>query len=258
MQKFLLFFLIWNTVMIFSIDKERPIFFTSMGKSGTHLLAKCLKLITKKNPTLNMGGFIKNDIVDYTSIKNSSGNYFFHQHQYYSNGAIEMIEKCNFVTFFLMRDPRDVIVSSMHWVFKHKDSKLPIGDIYRKFRTSNEILKFFIERSTILSYKRFWGWLSHPNVCTIRYENLVGTKGGGNSKSQRDEIIKICNHLKMKLSDKQISYVCQNAFGDKVGTFRKGQIGSWKTHFTNEHKELFKKVWGNLLIDLGYEKDMNW
>lgn len=41
-------------------------------------------------------------------------------------------------------------------------------------------------------------------------------------------------------------------------TFRKGQTGGWKKHFTSDQKKLFKKVAGQLLIDLGYEKDFNW
>ena len=46
-------------------------------------------------------------------------------------------------------------------------------------------------------------------------------------------------------------------FGDSV-TFHKGQIGAWKTEFTENHKKLFKEIAGQLLIDLGYEKDYNW
>lgn len=41
-------------------------------------------------------------------------------------------------------------------------------------------------------------------------------------------------------------------------TFRKGQIGSWKTHFTDEHKRIFKAISGDLLTETGYESDANW
>jgi len=41
-------------------------------------------------------------------------------------------------------------------------------------------------------------------------------------------------------------------------TARKGVVGDWKNHFTDEHKEQFKKIGGELLIKLGYEKDNNW
>jgi hypothetical protein len=38
----------------------------------------------------------------------------------------------------------------------------------------------------------------------------------------------------------------------------KGAIGGWKNKFEHSHKEAFKKVAGNLLIELGYETDYNW
>jgi hypothetical protein len=44
----------------------------------------------------------------------------------------------------------------------------------------------------------------------------------------------------------------------KTQTFHKGKIGSWRTHFNNRHKEAFKRVAGDLLIELGYEQNLNW
>ncbi len=39
----------------------------------------------------------------------------------------------------------------------------------------------------------------------------------------------------------------------KSGTFRKGQPGEWREHFTEENKARFKAVAGDLLERLGYE-----
>jgi hypothetical protein len=44
----------------------------------------------------------------------------------------------------------------------------------------------------------------------------------------------------------------------KSGTFRKGQPGNWKEHFTPANKTLFKETAGDLLVQLGYERDNNW
>jgi sulfotransferase 6B1 len=41
-------------------------------------------------------------------------------------------------------------------------------------------------------------------------------------------------------------------------TFRQGKSGGWRKHFTPEIRDLFKQTAGQLLIDLGYEKDLNW
>lgn len=42
------------------------------------------------------------------------------------------------------------------------------------------------------------------------------------------------------------------------GFFRKGQSGDWRNHFNDGDVALFKELAGDHLIELGYEKDMNW
>ncbi|MBI4662350.1 MAG: sulfotransferase domain-containing protein [Verrucomicrobia bacterium] len=43
-----------------------------------------------------------------------------------------------------------------------------------------------------------------------------------------------------------------------TGTARKGKVGDWRAHFNSDHVKLFKAGCGDLLIELGYEKDLNW
>jgi hypothetical protein len=45
---------------------------------------------------------------------------------------------------------------------------------------------------------------------------------------------------------------------DSSSRFRKGVAGDWKSVFAEEDKRVFKETAGNLLIELGYEKDDNW
>jgi len=66
-----------------------------------------------------------------------------------------------------------------------------------------------------------------------------------------------------------LSFVYENRFsklsaGRKKGEedvkshYRKGQSGDWRNHFTDAHKTYFKEHYNNLLVTLGYEKDMGW
>ncbi len=41
-------------------------------------------------------------------------------------------------------------------------------------------------------------------------------------------------------------------------TFRAGQSGGWREHFTPTNVRTFKHVTGDLLIRLGYEEDDDW
>ena len=45
---------------------------------------------------------------------------------------------------------------------------------------------------------------------------------------------------------------------EKSPTFRKGKTGGWRNHFSDEHKQIFKDITGDLLIELGYETDNDW
>jgi hypothetical protein len=45
---------------------------------------------------------------------------------------------------------------------------------------------------------------------------------------------------------------------DEASHYRKGLPGDWRNHFTDRHKDFFKKNYNELLIKLGYETDDNW
>ena len=45
---------------------------------------------------------------------------------------------------------------------------------------------------------------------------------------------------------------------DSYSHFRKGVAGDWESVFTEEDRRVFKEIAGDLLIELGYEKDNNW
>ena len=58
--------------------------------------------------------------------------------------------------------------------------------------------------------------------------------------------------------DKALSILVEAIQPKKSHTFRSGKTGGWKQHFTDEHKDLFKEVAGDLLVRLGYEQDNDW
>jgi len=41
-------------------------------------------------------------------------------------------------------------------------------------------------------------------------------------------------------------------------TFRKGQIGGWRSEFSEEHARAAREIAGPLLVELGYEADPEW
>jgi hypothetical protein len=45
---------------------------------------------------------------------------------------------------------------------------------------------------------------------------------------------------------------------DSAAFLRKGVAGDWKNVFTEEDKRVFKEAAGDVLVELGYEKDNDW
>jgi hypothetical protein len=50
----------------------------------------------------------------------------------------------------------------------------------------------------------------------------------------------------------------QDDYPLRHGKYRKGIAGDWKNVFTERDREIFKEAAGDLLIELGYEKDNAW
>jgi sulfotransferase 6B1 len=96
-----------------------------------------------------------------------------------------------------------------------------------------------------------------PYTCAVKFEDLIGEKGGGSLPRQQETIIRIAQYLGYKLSQADLQTIIDNLFGGTY-SFREGKIGEWKHYFNDQHKTAFKKIAGQLLIDLGYENDFNW
>ena len=109
-----------------------------------------------------------------------------------------------------------------------------------------------------------------PHLLICHYEDLVGPLGGGSEERQRKEVERVASFLGLTLSVDKIDKLVSLLYGNEINpfgrkqfsgyqsTFRKGQIGAWRGVFNEEHIKVFKERLGQALIDLGYEKDLNW
>ncbi len=178
----------------------------------------------------------------------------------------------------LIRDPRDQAISMINYVNSQPGRKR-IWSQLSSLSFADALSKWISDTSTIYSpfdegwkvsellqlrgidhfYKHFLGWADEPNFIVIRFEDIIGPRGGGDLQVQLSEINKVAEHCGVKLTQQKVLDIANQSWGD-TNTFTnvKDKVGQWKTHFTSEHKELFKRVGGQLLIDLGYEKDFDW
>ncbi len=170
-----------------------------------------------------------------------------------------------FVPYIIFRDPRDIVVSHVFYI-----TEMEPGHAHYKYY--NENLKNFDERLKVSilgrpdadiefpniaqRFEQYQGWLERPEMLKVRYESLI--------HHRREALGEIVDHFLKRVNTlptprEEIIDILEACIDpQKSPTFRSGRTGDWNKYFKEEHKKLFKEVAGDLLIQLGYEKDQNW
>lgn len=227
------------------------VFLTSIPKAGTNMVVQAIGLPAK---LINLGLNVKNDEhpVDlvFNQIKNFEdfgwGHIPFHL-SYYSQLNNDRV-------IFLHRDLRDCMVSQLHWVRRVED----VGGGFINFMTDSgkRLAKCDDPITEMINrydwhVRRFLPWRDQSNVLIITYEDLI----------QRRELtlVKIINHmdenLRVRVNCTDVEKMRRRINPDTCATFRKGIIGDWKNHFSDEHEELFWEKCGKVMKDLGYSRE---
>lgn len=166
-------------------------------------------------------------------------------------------------TLFAFRDPRDIICSQAKRFFERT---------WEKQGSEAALLKaldqFIEEKSTEALYTS----INKPNVLLIRYENYF--------PDNRHLLIDlIADNYLIPVTDQKRKYILEETSiqanmkrAEKFNSFNrfdkktqihgnhisnKGRLGAWKKHFTPIVKERVKKHLGSLILDLGYEENLN-
>ncbi|AVT28830.1 sulfotransferase [Plantactinospora sp. BC1] len=163
--------------------------------------------------------------------------------------------------FFVMRDPRDIVVSSY---FSYRNSHTAMGDILQVRRVLQEkspkegllhMIGHLAEKGTFRSLR---AWATAPDAETIqlfRYEDLTGER-------QMDEMGRLMRHCGIAIPPPELeallsrySFSKMRSAPEGAGTishYRKGRSGDWRNHFDDDVQEAFVAATGDLVELLGY------
>lgn len=250
-----------------------PIVVNSIPKSGTNLLAQIANAIPNTRnygtlwtsiPSYSYREYPKKkmlSMIDTTVPGEVVVSHLFSNPDYH-----ELLQQKKAVHFFLYRDPRDVAISeSCYLTYMNKWHRL--HSYYKTLSSDEERISFSIlgdyNHTLPFSYPNiadrfhpYLEWITQENVWVIRFEDLV-------PELRRETIKKMMifyvrqTGLNLEI-DELVIRAMKNINPIKSHTFRDGKVGSWKKVLTRQQKEQVKSVAGNLLIKLGYEKDMTW
>ncbi len=251
----------------------QPFILNTVPKSGTHLLKQLLlgmnpNVITNNPKHVLYGAPNFNKSEDIDRLNHMNDNQFIHGHFYFLPSWKEIFDRNDLKQIFLVRDLRDVVVSYGYFI-----DKLPNHALYQYFQENeismkdrcltliegiNDTDRNLVYPSIDTWFRSFQPWMEQENVLTVKYEDLhisnsacVETLekiitflwGDGVTPINKETMIKqMINNINTKTSP----------------TFRKGQSGGWLTEFNGPCKKAFKERAGQLLIDLGYEKNFDW
>ncbi|HCW08309.1 MAG TPA: sulfotransferase [Cytophagales bacterium] len=200
--------------------------------------------------------------------------------------------------FHVIRDPRDVIVSGyFSHLHSHAIGKwIELKEHRQSLKQVSKYDGLFLEMKFDEYFIRHMvSWNYHdPEILELKYEDLSadpkkyftmifeflglydekvsGKKLFLNSYANRffkrlgssyrftedkmDE--QFLEHLIAKNHFQKLSNGRAHGNENPKSHFRRGLAGDWKNHFQEEHKIEFKKMFGDLVVQLGYERDNDW
>lgn len=149
---------------------------------------------------------------------------------------------------YIVRDPRDVMISFYFYLnnFQNKSQNISMYEFIKKHMPDwkRHVTEWLDKADTIIKYEDVSA--NTPAALDKAFKS-IGISIEMPILEQAEEIFNF-----NKLSNRK------KGEEDKSSFFRKGIVGDWKNHFDNSEKELLKELVGDLLIKLGYEKDLKW
>lgn len=167
-------------------------------------------------------------------------------------------------SFVVIRDLRDTLISLY---FSTKKSHEIVVDRLVRLRDKMNMeseengLLYLMHKVLPVSGRIQASWIGAPDALVLRYEDILD-----HEFAFFERLVDYCqiNVSRERLQDIVRYNVFEAAAGRKRGVedlnahLRKGVAGDWRNYFTDRVKIEFKKQYGKLLIDTGYEKDLDW
>jgi hypothetical protein len=245
----------------------------SIPKAGTHLLtselerfkemknSRCHLDISKVGNAerLNSNGFPLIDLRKVASeISGVRKGQFFSAHLYWTKPLEDLLGASDVATIFMMRDPRDIVLSRMHYALGLRRHKLH-DFLNRLSDNAADRLRVFVEghenpfvRPLRCTLEGYLPWARESGVLTVRFEDLVGERGGGSTARKLAALQAISEHC--GIDSGHLAELASSSTGP-TPTMRKGRIGGWRDEMPEEVVSLIKRECGDLLEAYGYAVD---
>jgi hypothetical protein len=252
------------------------LFANSFPKSGTHLLTQVLEGFATLGPAVVSGlpavvtyagdtGRTRAEPEILADLRRLLPGDIAYGHLHATPAVTGALCRPGSAVYLMLRDPRDVVVSHVHYV-----TDMEAGHIHHRYYT--EQLQSFDERLMVSilgipgsdiefpdiarRFQPYLGWIDRPEVLALRFEDFLQDQPGVVKKAL-EHAVTFGFPLAMPVGQ-AAEQTLRQLDPRRSPTFRKGKAGGWREAFTEQHKQVFKDVAGDLLVRLGYENDLSW
>lgn len=244
---------------VFTVEKipavSKKILIATVPKSGTHLLRKAIFLLTEKK-TQWIGLQTKYFDVE-RDLRMEHPITGIHLFPLFDSIREQYLDR--YISILLIRDPRDVMLSfsnhlrrGLYWTacpqfdldrYEHLPFDLQLQEAFT-------FPKEYLNPAICFPYVALW--MKEPSVFVCRFEDLVGSQGGGSDERQRHLLFDLAQHLGCSKSWEEIDLIAKQLFGG-TWTFYTGKIGLWEKFYSFENQNLFMSLYGEYISEWGYE-----
>jgi hypothetical protein len=177
-------------------------------------------------------------------------------HRDWSSGSIKVL--------FNVRDPRDILLSALDHLLLKRDVALPLpgqdrlADIVQRIEGRHGQIDFLMAEvspsmvgplhpMTVLRDMRYLA--AHARCMSIRFEDLVGARGGGDAERQVGAVEAVLDWSGIEGDPRQLA---DRLYDPGARMFNQGRIGRWREEMSDAQVRRFERQYGDVLAAHGY------
>lgn len=242
-----------------------------MAKAGSHILSQFLEGLSTVSPfvytdlhpirTITPGGSLRSEDEVLSDLRRLEPGDMAWGYIPGTERYIQEFVQLRRVNYFVYRDPRDKIISTIKYAMDIHE-----GHAMREYFYAQNTME---ERITAVicgvpgytndirtSYGSYLAWFDQPQVMCISFEELVNER-----EASLERMLSYLEDTGVSFSldyATLFSILNSSMSPERSPTFRRGTSGGWRDSFTEKNKDEFKQTAGDLLIRLGYESSNDW
>jgi len=256
----------------------KPVLFTSIPKCGTHMLLDLFPAagFELAGPVDKI--FWEDGFVDF--VRDLRPGQYAAWHYPWNEELSAIVRDRKIAVVFLFRDPRAQAISNLNFIKKTPAhpahayfvqladdeerllkilSGLPSDDAERlglvpkdshRWKVSSRIGTPSLPGGINWVFGIFAKWLEDPQCLPVRYEELVGSRGGGSDAVQLEVVRRILEFTEADLE--RTGQIAGTLYSERSPTFHRGNVDAWMDSFSPAAMAAFMEHSSELIGLFGY------